>query len=188
MLDSGYWLKRFARYKPLEVHIFFDEHNSAAQAMLKFNYDQNGFMTVMVFEKSFETEHRVLAMQVQTFSVIPILDPTVQFRYGFSEFRQVNEGKMIYKSMDRYRSSICTRNPLGMDRTYLQSSNVDWTMRRLMKYTTMRFSAPGININNCGGCCRDSDELLSSKDCAAGLVSDGRGAHARRSELARRMR
>ncbi|KAK4841447.1 hypothetical protein QYF36_004670 [Acer negundo] len=56
----------------------------------------------------------------------------------------------IYKSMDRYRSSICTRNPLRMDRTYLQSSNVDWTMRRLVKYTTMRFSSPKIDIDGCG--------------------------------------
>ncbi|KAK4846197.1 hypothetical protein QYF36_014247 [Acer negundo] len=58
MLDSGYWLKWFARYKPLEVHIFCDEHNSAAQAIVKFNYDWNGFMDATEFEKSFETEHR----------------------------------------------------------------------------------------------------------------------------------
>ncbi|KAH7564656.1 hypothetical protein JRO89_XS09G0002500 [Xanthoceras sorbifolium] len=58
MLDSGYWLKRFARYKPLEVHIFQDEHNSTAQAIVKFNNDWNGFMNATEFESSFETEHR----------------------------------------------------------------------------------------------------------------------------------
>ncbi|KAK2644749.1 hypothetical protein Ddye_019944 [Dipteronia dyeriana] len=58
MLDSGYWLKRFAIYKPLEVHIFCDEHNSTAQAIVKFNCDWNGFMNATEFEKSFETEHR----------------------------------------------------------------------------------------------------------------------------------
>lgn len=58
MLDSKYWLERFSRYKPLEVHIFWNEHNPTAQAIVKFNNDWNGFMNATEFEKSFESEHR----------------------------------------------------------------------------------------------------------------------------------
>lgn len=51
--------------------------------------------------------------------------------------------------MERSRSSSCTRNPRRIDRTALQSSKVDRTTRRLVKYTTTRWSAPGILIVGC---------------------------------------
>ncbi|KAE8009022.1 hypothetical protein FH972_005480 [Carpinus fangiana] len=54
---SEYWLKRFSKFKPLEVLIFSDENDLNAQAVVKFNNDWNGFMNATEFEKSFETEH-----------------------------------------------------------------------------------------------------------------------------------
>ncbi|XP_041001106.1 factor of DNA methylation 1 [Juglans microcarpa x Juglans regia] len=54
---SEYWLKRFSKFKPLEVHIFSDENELNARAVVKFNNDWNGFMNATEFEKSFETEH-----------------------------------------------------------------------------------------------------------------------------------
>ncbi|XP_062176533.1 factor of DNA methylation 1-like [Alnus glutinosa] len=54
---SEYWLKRFSKFKPLEVNIFSDENDLNAQAIVKFNNDWNGFMNATEFEKSFETEH-----------------------------------------------------------------------------------------------------------------------------------
>ncbi|KAJ4718618.1 factor of DNA methylation 1-like [Melia azedarach] len=56
-LDGDYWLKRFSRFKPLEVHTFWTEQNSTAQAIVKFNNDWNGFMNASEFEKAFETDH-----------------------------------------------------------------------------------------------------------------------------------
>ncbi|XP_059453294.1 factor of DNA methylation 1-like [Corylus avellana] len=54
---SEYWLKRFSKFKPLEVLIFSEENDLNAQAVVKFNNDWNGFMNATEFEKSFETEH-----------------------------------------------------------------------------------------------------------------------------------
>ena len=47
------------------------------------------------------------------------------------------------ESIDTSRSSKATLNPLRMERTVLQSSNVARTTRRLVKYTTTRCSARG---------------------------------------------
>lgn len=55
--DCGYWLKKFARYKPLEVYTFWNEQNLTAQAIVKFNSDWNGFMNAAEFEKVFESDH-----------------------------------------------------------------------------------------------------------------------------------
>lgn len=57
-LDSGYWLKRFAPFKPVEVRIFWKEENPTAQAIVKFNNDWNGFMKATEFEKAFETDQQ----------------------------------------------------------------------------------------------------------------------------------
>ncbi|KAL9462958.1 hypothetical protein AB3S75_000878 [Citrus x aurantiifolia] len=57
-LDSGYWLKRFAVFKPVEVRIFWNEENPTAQAVVKFNKDWNGFMQASEFEKAFDADHQ----------------------------------------------------------------------------------------------------------------------------------
>ncbi|PON85898.1 hypothetical protein TorRG33x02_183620, partial [Trema orientale] len=88
------------------------------------------------------------------------------------------------ESIDKSRSSIETRNPLRIDRTALQSSNVDRTTRRLVKYTTMRFSAPGRQITGSGA-------RFGSSGCCSGSGRAGGGGRvdqARRRELARRTR
>ncbi|KAL5576116.1 hypothetical protein UlMin_017815 [Ulmus minor] len=54
--DSGYWLDRFSKYKPLEVHNFWNGEDPTAKAVLKFNKDWYGFMNAVEFEKAFETE------------------------------------------------------------------------------------------------------------------------------------
>ncbi|XP_059441528.1 factor of DNA methylation 1-like [Corylus avellana] len=54
---SEYWLKRFDKFKPLGVHVFSDEDDLNAQAVVEFNNDWNGFMNATEFEKSFVTEH-----------------------------------------------------------------------------------------------------------------------------------
>ncbi|KAB1226741.1 hypothetical protein CJ030_MR4G013723 [Morella rubra] len=55
---SEYWLKMFSKFKPLDVHIFADERDPNAKAVVQFNNDWNGFMNATEFEKSFETKHR----------------------------------------------------------------------------------------------------------------------------------
>lgn len=52
--DSGYWLKEFVKYRPLDVHVFMMD--GAAQAVIDFNNDWNGFMNACEFEKSLETK------------------------------------------------------------------------------------------------------------------------------------
>ncbi|KAF5739032.1 XH/XS domain-containing protein [Tripterygium wilfordii] len=56
LFDGGYWLKRFAQYKPLEVRTFWSEPDHTAQAVVKFNNDWNGFMNATEFDKAFEAE------------------------------------------------------------------------------------------------------------------------------------
>ncbi|KDP41984.1 hypothetical protein JCGZ_27002 [Jatropha curcas] len=55
--DSGYWLKKFALYKPLDIYTFWSEEDQTGMAVLKFNNDWNGFINATEFEKSFETSH-----------------------------------------------------------------------------------------------------------------------------------
>lgn len=58
MHDSGYWLKEFAKYKPVDFHIFSIDGGLTAQAVIEFNKDWNGFTNSSDFEKSFEnTNH-----------------------------------------------------------------------------------------------------------------------------------
>ncbi|XWS11715.1 hypothetical protein CRYUN_Cryun37aG0023100 [Craigia yunnanensis] len=54
--DQGYWLKRFAKYKPLDVQCFWNEENLTGQAILIFNSDWNGFVNATEFEMAFESE------------------------------------------------------------------------------------------------------------------------------------
>uniref|UniRef100_A0A5B7B4M2 Putative factor of DNA methylation 1 isoform X2 n=1 Tax=Davidia involucrata TaxID=16924 RepID=A0A5B7B4M2_DAVIN len=55
--SSEYWLKKFSKYKPVEVEIFWDEDYQTAQAVVKFDNDWTGFKNAMEFEKSFEADH-----------------------------------------------------------------------------------------------------------------------------------
>lgn len=54
--DSRYWLKEFAKYRPLDVRIFLMDGDVAAQAVIDFHNDWNGFMNASEFEKSFEAK------------------------------------------------------------------------------------------------------------------------------------
>ncbi|KAI3455251.1 hypothetical protein Pfo_011914 [Paulownia fortunei] len=56
-VDSyGYWLKKFSKYKPIEIEMFWDDHQLTAQAVLRFDNDWTGFKNAMEFEKSFEAD------------------------------------------------------------------------------------------------------------------------------------
>ncbi|KAG4198978.1 hypothetical protein ERO13_A05G119900v2 [Gossypium hirsutum] len=54
--DKGYWLKRFAKYKPNNVQCFWNEVDLTGQAIVVFNSDWNGFVNATQFEKAFESE------------------------------------------------------------------------------------------------------------------------------------
>ncbi|KAJ9689281.1 hypothetical protein PVL29_014788 [Vitis rotundifolia] len=53
--DSAYWLKKFSKHKPLEVHTFWNEDQTAL-AIVRFNNDWTGFMNATAFEKAFEAD------------------------------------------------------------------------------------------------------------------------------------
>ncbi|KAG9152927.1 hypothetical protein Leryth_012547 [Lithospermum erythrorhizon] len=53
--DVRYLFHKFAKYKPLDVQIFWDVEKQGAQAVVKFEKDWTGFKNAMEFEKSFET-------------------------------------------------------------------------------------------------------------------------------------
>lgn len=57
MVDAEYWLKKFAKYKPLEAHILWNSEDQTVQAILTFNQDWIGFKNAMGFEKNFEMDH-----------------------------------------------------------------------------------------------------------------------------------
>ncbi|KAF8041778.1 hypothetical protein BT93_A0395 [Corymbia citriodora subsp. variegata] len=54
LVDSAYWLTKFAKYKPLEVHMFWNEDGGSAKAVVRFNGDWHGFINATAFEKEFE--------------------------------------------------------------------------------------------------------------------------------------
>ncbi|CAL9010807.1 unnamed protein product [Prunus brigantina] len=56
LLDSRYWLRKFSKYKPSEVHTFLNEEEPAACAVVCFSKDWSGFGNATDFEKMFETE------------------------------------------------------------------------------------------------------------------------------------
>lgn len=57
LVDSAYWLTKFTKYKPLEVHVFWNEDGQSAKAVVRFNDDWEGFKNATEFEKEFETEN-----------------------------------------------------------------------------------------------------------------------------------
>ncbi|CAA7020173.1 unnamed protein product [Microthlaspi erraticum] len=54
LLDSGYWLKRLSRFKPVEVNAFWVEQDSAVGVVAKFSSDWRGFGSATELEKEFE--------------------------------------------------------------------------------------------------------------------------------------
>ncbi|CAA7018012.1 unnamed protein product [Microthlaspi erraticum] len=54
LLDSGYWLKRLSRFKPVEVNAFWVEQDSAVGVVAKFHSDWRGFGSATELEKEFE--------------------------------------------------------------------------------------------------------------------------------------
>lgn len=54
LADSGFWMKTFSKYKPLEVEVFHDEQDQTAQAVVHFDKGWIGFKNAVEFEKSFE--------------------------------------------------------------------------------------------------------------------------------------
>ncbi|GMI81991.1 factor of DNA methylation 1, IDN2 PARALOG 1, INVOLVED IN DE NOVO 2 (IDN2) - LIKE 1 [Hibiscus trionum] len=55
--DKGYWLRRFVKYKPLDVQCFWNEVDLTGQAILMFNSDWAGYVNATEFEKAFASEH-----------------------------------------------------------------------------------------------------------------------------------
>ena len=55
--DSAYWLKKFSKHKPLEVHTFCTDMDQNSIAIVRFHNDWTGFMNATAFEKSFEADH-----------------------------------------------------------------------------------------------------------------------------------
>ncbi|KAF3450961.1 hypothetical protein FNV43_RR07050 [Rhamnella rubrinervis] len=56
LCDSNYWLERFSKYKPLEVHTFWNKNHMTVEAVIEFNSDWNGFLNATEFEKAFEID------------------------------------------------------------------------------------------------------------------------------------
>ncbi|KAM1165971.1 hypothetical protein ACFX2G_025763 [Malus domestica] len=56
-LDSRYWLRRFAQFRPTEVHTLWTEEDRATCAVVYFNADWTGLGNATDFEKMFETDH-----------------------------------------------------------------------------------------------------------------------------------
>ncbi|XP_073124137.1 factor of DNA methylation 1-like isoform X2 [Henckelia pumila] len=56
VVSCGYWLKKFSKFKPLEVENFWDVQREAAYAVVRFDNDWIGFKNAMEFEKFFEAE------------------------------------------------------------------------------------------------------------------------------------
>lgn len=52
----GYLLKKFSKYKPLDIEIFWDDNLQTTHALLRFDQDWTGFKNAMEFEKSFECD------------------------------------------------------------------------------------------------------------------------------------
>lgn len=53
---NAYWLKKFSKYKPLEIEMIRDDKHPNLQAVLRFDNDWFGFKKAMEFEKSFEAD------------------------------------------------------------------------------------------------------------------------------------
>ncbi|XP_057967464.1 factor of DNA methylation 1 isoform X2 [Malania oleifera] len=57
VIDSEYWLKTFSKFKPLEVHTFWNDRVHTREAVVKFCNDWTGFLNAIEFERSFEAIH-----------------------------------------------------------------------------------------------------------------------------------
>ncbi|CAN1190735.1 Factor of DNA methylation 1 [Linum perenne] len=57
VLENGYWLEKFAKYNPVDVHVLPDEECLKAQVVVKFSSDWNGLAKSAEFEKSFMRMH-----------------------------------------------------------------------------------------------------------------------------------
>ncbi|GLT88115.1 hypothetical protein SLE2022_061540 [Rubroshorea leprosula] len=55
-LDKGYWLRKLAKYQPLDVQTFWNAQDLAGQAIVKFNEHLNGYVIATDFERTFENE------------------------------------------------------------------------------------------------------------------------------------
>nr|XP_043635583.1 factor of DNA methylation 1-like [Erigeron canadensis] len=52
--NKAYWVKVFAKYRPEDIEILWDDWKPTAQALVSFDNDWTGFKDAMEFEKSFE--------------------------------------------------------------------------------------------------------------------------------------
>ncbi|KAJ4839911.1 hypothetical protein Tsubulata_026603 [Turnera subulata] len=55
-LGATYWLKKYARFKPLEAYAFWREDKQTIEAILTFENDRPGFANAMAFQSSFDAE------------------------------------------------------------------------------------------------------------------------------------
>ncbi|CAF2115106.1 hypothetical protein Bca4012_096614 [Brassica carinata] len=56
ILDSGYWLKRLSRFKPVDVNVFLVQKDCVVAVVAEFNSDWSGFASATELEKEFERE------------------------------------------------------------------------------------------------------------------------------------
>ncbi|KAH0919116.1 hypothetical protein HID58_026776, partial [Brassica napus] len=56
LLDSAYWLKKLARFNPLEVKTIWVEEDSAVAVVPRFNGGMDGFTSVTELEKEYEVK------------------------------------------------------------------------------------------------------------------------------------
>ncbi|KAF4353746.1 hypothetical protein F8388_024315 [Cannabis sativa] len=56
LLDSDYWLAKFAIYRPFKAQIFWNGKNPTAEVIIEFNNDWIGFNYVNEFERKFEKD------------------------------------------------------------------------------------------------------------------------------------
>ncbi|XP_062089977.1 factor of DNA methylation 1-like isoform X2 [Humulus lupulus] len=56
LLDSDYWLAKFAKYRPSKAQTFWNGNNPTAEVIIEFNDDWIGYNNVNEFEKKFEKD------------------------------------------------------------------------------------------------------------------------------------
>ncbi|KAF8400539.1 hypothetical protein HHK36_013838 [Tetracentron sinense] len=54
---SRYWMKKFSRYRPVEVHVLWNHQDRTGYAIVDFSKDWTGFKNAMEFEKAFEADY-----------------------------------------------------------------------------------------------------------------------------------
>ncbi|CAN1140037.1 Factor of DNA methylation 1 [Linum perenne] len=57
VLENGYWLEKFARYKIVDVHVLLYQECLKAQVVVKFSSDWNGLAKSAEFENNFKSQH-----------------------------------------------------------------------------------------------------------------------------------